>query len=82
MIGKSPGDGTYRKGMGTSSSLTKSEAPDKQAIWGLQQERWACHSSTGVAEGDPMRTDETEAREPSRLSLEVLDSAGIGAEYA
>jgi hypothetical protein len=66
--------------MRTSSSLTRSEAPDMQGTWGLQQESWDGDSSPGVTEGEPMRTAETEAHKPSRLSMLIVESADAGEE--
>jgi hypothetical protein len=69
--------------MGTSSSLTGSEAPDKQGFVGLQQERWDRGRSLGVSEGEPMMTEdptETKACKQSSLSMVVVESAELGVE--
>jgi hypothetical protein len=61
--------------MGTSSSLTGSEAPNTQGTWRLQQKGWDGDSRLGVAEGESERT---EACEESRLSMVEVESAGLG----
>jgi hypothetical protein len=65
------GEVTCRQGMGTSSSLTWSGAPDTQGTWGLQQETRDLGSGWGDTTGEPRRTEVTEAGGSSIASKAV-----------
>jgi hypothetical protein len=61
----------------TSSSLIGSEAPKTKGTSRLRQNWWDGDNSLGVTEGEPSRTEETEACEQSRLSMVVVESTKL-----
>jgi hypothetical protein len=71
-------EGACRQRMGTSSLQTRSDEPDMQSTWGLNRKCWTKTSARGIRRKECMRTEEPEAREPSRLSKVVVESNGHG----
>jgi hypothetical protein len=71
-------EGTCRQGMRTLSLLTRSEASDLQGALGIQREMCDLDNSRGGGtQGEnPLR------QRPMRLSMVIVESAGLGVEQA